>query len=570
MSTFQMQCPNCGIVLEVEHQYIGVEAACEMCDFHFYVQAPESSSEIKPVASGSLITPQGQSSEKGNYFLPPLSMLSYGDICEEDDSTQLSVIQSTLEEALKTCGIRGQISNCIKGPQVIRFEIKLEPGIYVNKVAQNADNIARSLALQNIRIIAPIPGLSAVGVEIPRNQMYPVFLRDLLESEQWCSSNAAIPIILGKDTANKPVILDLATESPILIAGGLGSGKSTCVNSLIMNLLFRFSPEDLKFIMVDLSGVELNAYNSLPHLLTPVINDDLSKFPTALRWAVGEMEKRYRILSAAKVKRFSDFNARQVAQEPIYDAELGLIPDKMPAIIIIVDGMSDSIISEMQGDIEAPITRIVQNGQRVGIYLIFVTQRPTINVISGTIKAGFLTRICFKVRSYRDSLIIFESKGAEALLGNGDMLCQSFSSKYIERIQCTFTPNSDILKVVEFISAQVPQQFNKEIHRDGDDDWWDSDEEDDDGEDEDNDIPWDIPDISASVRKYMRPGDSEVVQQALEVVILERKASTSYLQRRLGIGYNRAAELLDQMEERGIVGPSSGWGNKREILILTE
>ena len=513
----------------------------------------------------SELTSPKSASMSTEYVLPPIGFLSHSNNNCKENTEKISIMINSIEKVFKSLGILGEVADYTVAPHIINFEISLAPGINVRKVEQNAESIAQSLAIPNIRIVAPIPGRSVIRVEVPKNELSDVYLRDILESKQCFPSDAQLPIALGKNVQNKPVFLDLATSSPMLIAGGPGSGKSVCVNSLIMSLILHFSPDELKFIMVDPSVVELSAYNTLPHLLTPVISHNLEKLPKALEWTVKEMEKRYRLMSAVRVKSFSEFNKRPLSSFPNIDDDGNLIPEKMPALVLVMDSANDSIIAEIKKDVEKFITRIAQRGQRAGIYLVIVAQRPTVNIISGTIKANFLSSLCFKVRSFRDSLIAIETAGGEKLLGNGDMLCQVFSTRSIERVQGAFTPASDILKVVDFVSAQASPKFNKAVlGEDDNDDNWDRDD------DEEN-VPWDNgKDDMALVKKYLRPGDSDVMREALEVVILERKASTSYLQRRLGIGYNRASELIDLMENRGLVGPPSGIGTKRNILVFDD
>ena len=514
------------------------------------------------------ITRQGSSSAsvplQSDYVLPPLSMLSQGADEGSEDVEEISAARIALRQTLEDFGIRGRVSNYTSGPRVTRFEVTLEPGVNVRKVEQIADNIAMNLAAQSVRILAPIPGRPVVGVEVSNSKASAVFMRSVMESDQWRSGKAEIPIALGKDVSGKPVVLDIASAPHMLIAGSTGTGKSVCSNSLIMSLLFRFRPDELKLIMVDPKVVEFDVYKNLPHLITPVINDS-AKVPVALRWAVNEMEKRYRILAAARVKKISEFNARSVAPEPVLDEDGIPIPDKLPVLLIIIDELGDLMMTEAKKDVENSITRIAQKGRAAGVHVVVATQRPSTNVITGVIKANLPTRLCFQVRSLIDSRVVLDSPGGEKLLGKGDMLYMSPSSMHIERVQGSFVPDSDIQKVVEFVSAQAPQQFNSQVV---------AEEEPEDGEEEENfdddDTPWetDGADISAMVKKYMRPGDNDVMRQALEVILSERKASTSYLQRRLGIGYNSAAKLIDEMEKRGIVGPPSGSGNKRDILVF--
>lgn len=527
-----------------------------------FAPVAERSSEVQ-----TTISRQGQSVAAVNnsgYVLPPLTMLSKGnDSCGEDPE-ELTAARDALEQTLEDFGIRGWVSDTTTGPRITRFEVTLEPGVNVRKVEQIADNIAMNLKAQSVRILAPIPGRPVVGVEISNSKASAVFMRSVMESEQWQSGKAEIPIALGKDVSGKPVVLDIASAPHMLIAGSTGTGKSVCSNSLIMSLLFRFRPDELKLIMVDPKVVEFDVYKNLPHLLTPVINDS-TKVPVALRWAVNEMEKRYRILAAARVKKISEFNSRPIPETPVLDDDGVQIPDRLPVLLVIIDELGDLMMTEAKKDVENSITRIAQKGRAAGVHVVVATQRPSTNVITGVIKANLPTRLCFQVRSLIDSRVVLDSPGGEKLLGKGDMLYMSPSSMHIERVQGSFVPDADIQKVVEFVSAQMPQQFNSAVLSE-------ENPADDECDDDDGDVPWDNgegkPDVKSLVRKYLRPGDGDVMRQALEVVFLDGKASTSYFQRRLGIGYNRAAELVDQLEARGVLGPPSGSGNKREILVF--
>ena len=346
----------------------------------------------------------------------------------------------------------------------------------------------------------------------------------------------------------------------MLVAGATGTGKSVCSNSLITSLLFKFKPDELRLIMVDPKIVEFDAYKTLPHLLTPIINDS-AKVPIALRWAANEMDRRYHVLAQVGVKKLSEFNSRPVSSEPEYDRDGNLIPAKMPLLVIILDELADLMMTEAKKDVETNITRIAQKGRAAGIHIIVATQRPSTNIITGVIKANLPTRLCFQVRSRVDSQVVLDTPGSEKLLGMGDMLVMTSSSMEIERVQGAWVKDDDIKSVVKFVSDQAPQHFNDTVLAENDD----SDEEIDPDDMPDDE---DLADIAPILAKYMRPGDDDTMRRALEVVVLDRKASTSYLQRRLKIGYNRAAELIDQMEERGIVGPPSGSGNKREILVF--
>lgn len=502
--------------------------------------------------------------EIGEFVLPPISMLAQGTNVVGENSDAIELASTKIQQTLDDFGIAGRVTGFVSGPRVTRYEITLDPGISVRKVEQIQDNIRMSLAATSIRVLAPIPGRSVVGIEVSNTRPEAVFMRSVMESEEWKQGKAEIPLALGKNVSGKPVILDLAKAPHMLVAGATGTGKSVCSNSLIMSMLFRFRPDELRLIMVDPKIVEFDAYKKLPHLLTPIINDS-SKVPIALRWAANEMDRRYHVLARVGVKKLSEFNSRPIPAEPELDNDGHPIPAKMPLIVIILDELADLMMTEAKKDVETNITRIAQKGRAAGIHIIVATQRPSTNIITGVIKANLPTRLCFQVRSLIDSRVVLDTPGAEKLLGMGDMLVMTSSSMEIERVQGAWVKDDDIKKVVQFISDQAPQRFDDNVLVD---DSAESDEEiDEEYESIDND---DRADIAPLIKKYMRPDDDDTFRRALEVVILDRKASTSYLQRRLKIGYNRAAEIVDLMEERGILGPPSGSGNKRDIMIFDD
>jgi len=525
------------------------------------VSAPAADSS----APSTRITEKGShaSAVKNSYTVPPISMLSKGPDSHGEAAEIIAAAKENLQRTLEDFGIEGHVVSYSSGPRVTRFSIALAPGVNVKKVESISDTIKMNLAADSIRVLAPIPGQPYVGVEVSNRNPGAVFMRSVMESEAWSSGKAEIPIALGEDVAGKPVVLDIAKAPHMLIAGSTGTGKSVCSNSLIMSLLFRFRPDELKLIMVDPKVVEFDVYKNLPHLITPVINDS-NKAPLALRWAVNEMEKRYRIFAKSGVKKIAEFNALPEDREELYDDDGIPIPNRMPILLTIIDELGDLMLTEAKKDIENYITRIAQKGRAAGVHIVVATQRPDVKVITGNIKANLPTRLCFQVRTLMDSRVILDASGGEKLLGKGDMLYMSPTSMNIERVQGSFIPDPDIKKVVNYICEQMPPEFNSSVMAEpvGDDG----------GEDEDGTEilpidPEDRADIAPLVKKYLRPGDPEVLRKALEVVILDRKASTSYFQRRLGIGYNKAAELTDLLEERGVVGPASGSGNKREILI---
>ena len=513
---------------------------------------------------GTAVVRDGEKVRSGGdeFILPPISMLAQGTDVVGETSEAIEHARAALQNTLDSFGVPGKVTGYVSGPRVTRFEITLEPGVNVKKVEQLENNIAMSLAATSVRVLAPIPGRTVVGVEVSNSKPEAVFMRSVMESDAWRKSKAEIPIALGKDVSGEPVIMDLAKAPHMLVAGATGTGKSVCSNSLIISLLFRFKPDEMRLIMVDPKIVEFDAYKNLPHLLTPIINES-AKVPIALRWAANEMDRRYRVLAKVGVKKLSEFNSRPVPQEPEFDDDGKEIPAKMPLLVIILDELADLMMTEAKKDVETNITRIAQKGRAAGIHIIVATQRPSTNIITGVIKANLPTRLCFQVRSRVDSQVVLDTPGADKLLGTGDMLFMSSTNMNIERIQGAWVKDDDIKSIVKFVSDQAPQRFNDNVLVDAesaeaeaiDDDYEAIDQE-------------DLVDIAPLVKKYMQPGDDDTMRRALEVVILDRKASTSYLQRRLRIGYNRAAELVDTMEERGILGPPSGSGNKRDILIF--
>jgi S-DNA-T family DNA segregation ATPase FtsK/SpoIIIE len=508
----------------------------------------------------------------GEYTLPLVTMLEKGKESKGESSEWIEEARQILQKTLESFNVDGTVTGIVTGPRVTRYELSLAPGVKVEKVSNIANNLAMELEAKSIRILAPIPGKNAVGVEVPNSVPSAVFLRSMMESSQWRGSGAEIPIILGKDVGGKPVILDLAKAPHLLIAGATGSGKSVCMNTLIMSLLFRFSPADLRLIMVDPKVVELEMYTPLPHLITPVVNDP-HKVPLALRWAVNEMEKRYRIMAKVKTKNLAGFNSRTLPKEPQMDHVGNPIPDKMPILVIIVDELADVMMTEAKGDVETSIARIAQKGRAAGIHIVIATQRPSTNIITGVIKANLPTRIAFRVGSIVDSRVILDQKGAESLLGRGDMLFIPPGSAVLERIQGAMVDDPDIQKVVDFVSSQAEQQFDNKVVSD---------------EEEEAEVTAGAaapavesagvaeakssvdPEIQTMVDKYSEPGDDENIIKSLEILFLDRKISTSYIQRRLGIGYNKAAEIMDAFEARGIISPPAPGGSKRDILVFDE
>jgi len=494
--------------------------------------------------------------QHGEYTIPPLSLISKVKESKTVDQSLLSEASYILQSTLESFKVKGKVTGVTTGPRVSRFEVSLEPGVKVEKITSISNNIAMELSAESIRILAPIPGKNAVGVEVPNPKPAPVFFRNMMESETWNTTKADIPIVLGKDVSGKAVVLDLAKAPHLLIAGATGSGKSVCMNTLIMSMIMRFSPEELRLIMVDPKVVELEMYRTLPHLITPVVNES-NKVPLALRWGVNEMERRYRMLAKVKAKNLNGFNSRPQDAEPVMDADGKVIPQKLPFLVIIVDELADVMMTDAKADVETSIAKIAQKGRAAGIHIVIATQRPSTNIITGVIKANLPTRIAFRVGSLIDSRVILDQKGAEKLLGQGDMLFVPPGASNMERLQGAFVDDNDIQKVVDFCADQRPQEFDNRVVT--------SEEE---IENEQRSAAAMAGDpIAAALQNYLKPDDSDLIKQSLEIIFRERKASTSYLQRRLKIGYNRAAEIIDALEERGVVSAPLPGGSKREILV---
>jgi S-DNA-T family DNA segregation ATPase FtsK/SpoIIIE len=407
---------------------------------------------------------------------------------------------------------------------------------------------------QSVRILAPIPGKAAVGVEVPNLHPTPVGMRELLESEDWVDAKAELPIALGRDVSGKPLVSDLAKMPHLLIAGATGSGKSVCINSIITSILYSKSPKDVRLILVDPKVVELKMFNSLPHMLISVVTEP-KKVPAALKWLLGEMEQRYQFFAKANVRNIVGFNTRKKGHKGESDSQVPLqgldplgadspeIPEHIPYIVAIIDELADLMILA-PAEIETSIARLAQLARAAGIHLIIATQRPSVNVITGVIKANLPSRIAFQVPSSVDSRTILDSKGADTLIGRGDMLFSPPGTSRLVRAQGVFVGDDEIHEIVEFLKRNGPPKLAQDVqlHIDR------TASEDEEGDDEG--------DLGS---------DEELYSQALEVLKSTRRASTSMLQRRLRIGYNRAARIMEIMEEKGIVGPENG-SSPREII----
>lgn len=438
-----------------------------------------------------------------------------------------------LRQTLAEFNIEVEVTGIRKGPVVTMFEVLPAPGVNVNKIRSLQDNIALRLAATSVRIVSPIPGKSAVGIEIPNKTRAVVSFREIMELKNPSFEKMAIPVILGKDISGEPQIIDLAKTPHLLIAGSTGSGKSVCVNSLILSILYKRAPNLVKLILIDPKVVELKLYNDIPHLLTPVITEP-NKALQSLQYCICEMERRYALLDNMGVRDISSYNRRI--------EERKLMQEKLPYIVVVIDEFAD-LMATTGKELESNVARLAAMSRAVGIHLVLATQRPSVNVITGLIKANIPSRIAFMVASRTDSNIIIDQIGAEKLLGKGDMLYASATDPFPVRIQGTLISDDEVEKVVEYVKQYgEPDYIDDEIFVED--------------EDEGDGNPG-----------LFGDGEDPLYDQALEIVVQSGKASASYLQRRLKIGYNRAARLVEDMEERGIVGPANG-SKPREIIHI--
>ena len=516
-----------------------------------------------------------------DYKMPEIDLLDEIDESSRQaaDPEELLAIQATLIETLGQFGITVAPGDITKGPTITRYEVYPAKGVRVDKITSLERDLARATSAERINILAPIPGKDTVGIEIANSRKVKVTLRELLESEDWVNSKAKIPLALGKDVYGRTIIADLAQMPHCLVAGTTGSGKSVCINSILASMLYRFTPEQMRFILIDPKVVEMQIYNTLPHLVIPVVNKP-EKVLFALRWVINEMENRYKVFAKCGVRNVSSFNARpkpksqkelddEAALNPVPEPEEPLIeeipaesgsveeylenvekikvprdddvivPDSMPYIVVIVDELADLMMTA-PADVENAIARITQMARAAGIHMLVATQTPRADIVTGVIKANSPSRIAFQVASKIDSRVILDANGADRLLGQGDMLYLPPGTSTLVRAQGVLVTDDEIKRLVEFVSAQAKPDFNSEIH---------SKIESQGGEDDD-----------------VTDEDEELVQKCMEILRLDKKASTSHFQRRLRLGYTRAARVVDIMEQRGILGPADG-AKPREILI---
>jgi S-DNA-T family DNA segregation ATPase FtsK/SpoIIIE len=498
-----------------------------------------------------------------NYVPPGVDLLDEHNVegRAAADPSELEHVQQVLIDTLAQFGITVAPGDITKGPTITRYEVYPAKGVRVDKIVSLERDLARATRAERINILAPIPGKDTVGIELANTRKVTVKLRELLQSSDWeeAKAHARIPLALGKDVYGKAIIADLAQMPHLLVAGTTGSGKSVCINGLIASMLFRFTPEELRFVIIDPKMVELQAYNSLPHLSFPIVVDP-KKVLLALRWLIDEMERRYKMFARVGVRNVVSFNARPNKKR---DADLELegaassarndrvrdgalpskdelqIPEKLSYIVVIVDELAD-LMQTAPADVETAIARITQMARAAGIHLIVATQTPRADVITGVIKANIPCRIAFQVASKIDSRVILDQNGADRLLGQGDMLYLPPNASRLIRAQGVLVTDDEIRRLVEFVSAQSPPAFDAAMH--------------------------DKLQAAALPEEEVTQEDEELVEKCLEIIRQEKRASTSLLQRRLRLGYTRAARIVDILEQRGILGPGEG-AKPREILV---
>lgn len=483
------------------------------------------------------------------YIFPPLSLLKQGDNRRAGNTqTQLRQTAQKLEQTLKTFGVNVTVTDISCGPSVTRYEIQPEMGVKVSKIVNLADDIKLNLAASDIRIEAPIPGKAAVGIEVPNAENVTVSFRDLLESNEFKNSQSKISFAVGKDIAGQTKVADIAKMPHMLIAGATGSGKSVCINTIIMSILYKADPRDVKLIMIDPKVVELSVYNGIPHLMIPVVTDP-KKAAGALHWAVAEMTERYNKFAEIGVRDIHGYNDRVESIEVPTGQER---PKKMPQIVIIVDELAD-LMMVASNDVEEAICRLAQLARACGIHLIIATQRPSVNVITGLIKANMPSRIAFAVTSGVDSRTILDMNGAEKLLGKGDMLFNPQGVPKPIRVQGAFVSDMEVAEVVKFITEKNGSaSYNSDVQQKVDNL---------DG----------LHNSTVSITDMDNCGDDKdsYFIEAANIIIDKEKASIGMLQRYLKIGFNRAARIMDQLEEAGIVGPEEGT-KPRKVLMSPE
>lgn len=505
-----------------------------------------SAAEEKPEVDEELEKSETMVSASGedNYEFPSIELLNKPPVPKDEDiSAELNTNGRTLVDTLQSFNVQTKIVDISRGPAVTRYELQPASGVKISKITTLADDIALNLAAAGVRIEAPIPGKAAVGVEIPNKVVSMVGMRELISSSTFKSSKSKLTVVLGKDISGEVTVADLAKMPHLLIAGSTGSGKSVCINSFIISILYNAKPSEVRLLMIDPKVVELGIYNGIPHLLVPVVTD-ARKAAGALGWAVNEMTKRYKIFADNNVRDIYSYN-EFVEQEAAKSAEKAETLEKMPQIVIVIDELSDLMMAA-PNEVEDYICRLAQMARAAGMHLVIATQRPSVDVITGIIKANIPSRIALAVSSQIDSRTILDMSGAEKLLGRGDMLFSPAGSSKPTRVQGCYVTDKEIEKVIKYVKSSQQSDY-------------------------DNNIAKEIEKNSA--RENLKTSDEKfdvkvdpVMKEAIKCVVEAGQASTSFLQRRLRVGYARAGRLIDEMEQMGIVGPHEG-SKPRQVLI---
>ncbi len=481
-------------------------------------RAPAKPVRVAPVSNVS-------TGEEVEYKLPDHSLLkatAKGNVREKEEDLKRKA--ATLERTLLEFGVEAQVVKINRGPVITLYELEPAVGTRVNKITSLSDNISLAMKSANIRILAPIPGKGTVGIEVPNDKVELVLLRDILESVEYSEEDSPLKLALGKDISGTPIVTDLSKMPHLLIAGATGSGKTVCINTIISSLLYNSTPSELKMMMVDPKRVELMMFEGIPHLVSPIVTNP-KKAAAAFNWVVGEMERRYEIFAEKGVRNIGAYKAKRQEDD-----------EDLPYIVLIVDELAD-LMMVAQNDVEGTIMRIAQLSRAAGIHMILATQRPSVNVITGVIKANFPARISFQVASKVDSRTVLDANGAEKLLGRGDMLFMEPGETNPIRGQCSLVEDAEIRNIVKFIKSQTGPQYLEEV-------------------------------IATQEKKVsgVEQEKDELYKEALNIVVQTRQASVSMIQRKLRVGYTRAARMIDIMEEEGIVGPYNG-AKPRDILV---
>ena len=502
------------------------------------LKAPETPQKVKPLdgllpADQEVAAKVFENIQINEEYIIPMNFLHTSPKQDRESwETEIRRNSELLVKTLRDFGIESRVSMVNRGPVVTLYEMQLAPGVKVTRVVSLSDDIALALAASRVRVVAPIPGKAAIGIEVPNGRREMVTLGDILGTQEFRASEMMLKIAMGKDILGKPVMIDLKRQPHLLIAGATGAGKSVCVNAVIASLIYNYNPNHLRFIMIDPKMVELTLYNGLPHLLTPVITDP-DEAPKALKWAIFEMERRYKLLSGMCTRDIDRYN--QKVSSAKHPEEL----EHLPYIVVIIDEFADLMMVAPK-EMENYVTRIAQKARAVGIHVVLATQRPSVDIITGIIKANFPARVAFQVAQKTDSRTIIDQNGAEKLLGKGDLLYQSPTSSFPVRLQGAYISEEEVMQIVQQACKYARPRY----------------------------IDFDefLKEQNASDNEPSDAERDEIFVEALRIVEETKKASASYLQRRLSIGYNRAARIIERMEELGYVGPQQG-SKPREVYV---